>query len=93
MHSSGMRTARLLAVSQHALLWGGVPAWGGRGGGILAWGDLPGGVPAQGGCTCLGGVPALGGGGVYPPWGVPAWGVYLPRGVPAKVLPPCEQND
>ena len=38
MHSSRMRTARLLTVSQHALL-GGVPAWGS--------------VP-EGGCTCWG---------------------------------------
>ena len=28
MHSSGMRTARLLTLSQHALWPGGVPAWG-----------------------------------------------------------------
>ena len=49
MHSSRMRTARLLTVSQHALL------------GVY----LPGGVPAQGGGTCLGGVPA---------WAVPAQG-------------------
>ena len=34
MHSSRMRTARLLTVSQHALA-GGVPA---RGGGVPAWG-------------------------------------------------------
>ena len=51
MHSSRMRTARLLTVSQHA---------------------LPGGVPAKG---------------VYRGRG------YLPRGVPAQVLPhPHEQN-
>ena len=32
MHSSGMRTARLLTVSQHALcVWGGIPACTGRG--------------------------------------------------------------
>ena len=58
MHSSGMRTTRLLTVSQYALWWGCT---------------CPGGVPAQGvylpgwctcqGCTCLGGVPT---------WGVPA---------------------
>ena len=47
MHSSRMRTARLLTVSQHALL-GGVPARGVY---------LTGGVPAQGGYL-LGGVPA-----------------------------------
>ena len=64
MHSSGMRTARLLTVSQHALWQGGVPA---QRGGALARGVpaqgvyLPGGVPTQGGvpaqwgvCTCLG---------------------------------------
>ena len=45
MHSSRMRTARLLTVSQHALPGGGM--------------YLPGGVPARG-CTCLGGVPARG---------------------------------
>ena len=64
MHSSRMRTAHLLTISQHALL-GGVPAQGVY---------LPGGVPAQvctcqggtcpGGCTCPWGVPARGGGGV-----------------------------
>ena len=64
-----MRTARLLTVSQHALL-GGVPARG---------------VPAQGRCTCWGGVPA---GGVYllgsvPAQGVYLLGVYLLEGVPA----------
>ena len=81
MHSSGMRTARLLTVSQYAVPEGvylpeGVPARG---------------VPALGvylvrGCTCRG-VLARGGiclgGGTCP--GVPAWGMYLPggRGVPA----------
>ena len=55
MHSSRMRTARLLTISQHALL-GGVPAQEGTSpGGVPAWG----GVPARG-CTCLGGVPARG---------------------------------
>ena len=58
-----MRTARLLTVSQYALLGGGVPA-----GGVPAWGGWvylprrctrPGGVPAQGlylpgGCTYRG---------------------------------------
>ena len=51
IHSSRMRTARLLTVSQHALMWGV----------YLPKGDVPaqGGVPAQGvylprvkGCTC-----------------------------------------
>ena len=61
MHSSRMRTARLLPVSPSMHCSGGylVP------GGVPAQGDLPGpggctrsrgGVPAQG-CTCLGGVP------------------------------------
>ena len=115
MHSSRMRTARLLPVSPNMHCSGG--------------GDVParGGVPALGGCTCPGGVylpcgvPALGG---YLP---ALWGEYLLRysppvnrmtgrcknitlpqtsftclggvpaclvgGVPAEVLPPCEQND
>ena len=70
MHSSRIGIARLLTVSQHALL-GDVPARGVY---------LPGGT-CQGGCTCPGrgtcpeGVPTQG--------GVPAQGVYLPRGVPA----------
>ena len=46
MHSSGMRTVRLLTVSQHALWWGDTCPGGG-------------GVPARG-CTCPGGVPARG---------------------------------
>ena len=57
MHSSGMHTAHLLTISQHAL-WRGVPARGVY---------LPrSGVPAQveytcpGECTCPGGVPARG---------------------------------
>ena len=41
-----------------------------------------GGVPGPGGGTCPGGV-----------YLVPGGGLYLPRGVPAQVLPPCEQND
>ena len=42
MHSSGMRTARLLSVSQHALRRGCILAWNG-------WGCLPRGhVSAQG---------------------------------------------
>ena len=48
MHSSGMRTARLLTVSKHALGWGcvsqhalgrGVSAWG-----VSAWGGSAQGV-------------------------------------------------
>ena len=90
MHSSRMRTAHLLTVSQHALP-GGVPArrvctclgevYLPRG--VAALGcTCPGGVPARG-CTCPGGVPAR---------GVPAWGCTCQRwctyqGVPAQVLP------
>ena len=43
MHSSGMRTAHLLTVSQHELWQGGVPARGMY---------LPGGCICPGGCTC-----------------------------------------
>ena len=52
MHSSRMRTACLLTVSQHALLgWVYLP----RGVYLLGGGYLP------GGCTCQGGVLAQGG--------------------------------
>ena len=51
---------------------------------------VQGGVPA-GGCTCPVDVPAQGG---VPAWrGVPAQGGVPARGVPAQVLPTCEQND
>ena len=63
MHSSRMRTARLLPVSPSmhcscgGTCLGGVPAKGG----VPAQGGLPaGGVPAWG-CTCPAGVPAQGG--------------------------------
>ena len=96
MHSSRVRTARLLTVSQHAV---GVPAWGvylPRGGCTRPGGCtcLGGGVTARG-CTCLGvylpwGVPALGctclgylSRGCTWLGGIPAWG-YLPGGVPAE---------
>ena len=87
MHSSRMRTGRLLTVSQQGTVEWGVSV---RRGVYLPRGYLPRGVPAsemylprvctcQGG-TCLGGVPA---GGVY----LPRWGtclrVYLPGDVPA----------
>ena len=73
MHSSMMRTARLLPVSPHMHCSRGVYLWGGcLVGGVPAWGVymprgvyLPRGVPTQG--VCL-------------PGGVPAWGLYLPRG-------------
>ena len=79
MHSSRMHTARLLTVSQLALL-GGVPA---------RRCTCLGGVPTRGvyllGGTCLGGVPAwrvyLPGGCTCPGGGVvPAWGVVPARG-------------
>ena len=61
MHSSGMRTARLLTISQHALWPGRVPAWRGTcPGGCTCWGEyMPGGTWPGGG---------------LPRW-VPAWGV------------------
>ena len=67
MHSSGMRTARFLTVSQHALCRGNVSQHAlGRGvsaqgegvlaqGGCLPWGCLP-----MGGVFCLGGLPGRG---------------------------------
>ena len=72
MHSSRMRTARLLTVSQHALP--GVPAGGCALPGVyLPRGcTCPGGVPAQGGVPARGGVPAQGD--VPAHGGVPAWG-------------------
>ena len=71
MHSSRMRTGRSLTVFRGLLVLGGVylPEWG---------------VPARGvylpgrGCTCQRGV------GCTCQGGVPAWGVYLPRGVPGR---------
>ena len=80
MHSSRMRTALLLTVSQHALP-GGVPAQGVTcQGGVPAQGSALGGVCTWWGCTC--------------PGDVPARGVYLlrgctcPEGGPAQVLFP-----
>ena len=57
MHSNRMRTARLLTVSQHALLGRGVPAWG-----CTCRGGVPagGGVPFQGVYLPRGSVPARG---------------------------------
>ena len=84
MHSSGMRTARLLTVSQHAL---------GR-----RCCTCPGGVSARGGvparrCTCRG-VYLPGG---VPAGGHTCQGVYLPRGVSAQeggvCIPACNGAD
>ena len=60
MHSSRMRTARLLPVSPNMHCSGCVPAQGG--------------VPIRQGCTYPGGM-YLPRGSVYLPGGVPAWGV------------------
>ena len=63
MHSSRMRTARLLTISQHELPRGGVPAWGGvpaRVGTPAVWGTYPG-VYLLGGCTYQGYLP------IFPP--------------------------
>ena len=65
MHSSRMRTARLLPVSPSMhCSWGGVPG--------------PRGVPSSGGCTCLGGY--LVSRGMYlVPWGCTwSWGCTCP---------------
>ena len=83
MHSSRMRTARLLPISPSMHCSWGV---------YLLEGYLP-----EGGCTCPGDVPAWGDVpalGVYLlVGGVPAQGVYLlVGGVPAQV-PPCGQTD
>ena len=68
MHSSRMRTARMLTVSPSMLCTGGVYLlWGGVTGlrGYLVWGGVPGpgGVPCPGGRGYLvqGGVPGPGG--------------------------------
>ena len=82
-------------ISQHAMLPGGVPAWGvylPRGMSLPGGVYLPGGVPARG-CTCQrgtcpgeGGTPAQGG-------VCTCWGVYLPRRMHLpRYSPPCEQN-
>ena len=71
MHSSRMRTARLLPVSPSMHCFqGGVPTWG-----CTCPGYLPRGVPAQR-ATCWRGVPAGG----CTCQGVYLSGVYLPRG-------------
>ena len=82
MHSSWMRTARLLTVSQQGTVVGcscpgGVPTQGVY---LLGWVYLPGGVPIQG-VHLLGWVYLLEG-------GVPAWvGVYLSEGYLPGGLP------
>ena len=87
MHSSRMRTARLLLISPSMhCSWGvyltrGIPT-----------GRLPAGgctCPARG-CTCREGVPAWGD---VPAGGVPTQGVYLRRGYLPQVLHPCGQTD
>ena len=95
MHSSRIRTAHLLTVSQHALLGGmylpgvctymeGVPAWG-----VYLPRGVPGqGIPGQGmylaeGCTCLGEYLP---GGTYP-GGVTAQGGIYPGGTYGGYLP------
>ena len=83
MHSSRMRTARLLPVSPSIHCSGGC-TW--SQGVYLSRGVylVRGGVPGPGGCICLGVVPGPRGctclGGVPGPRGVPAWGVYLVLG-------------
>ena len=82
MHSSGMRTARLLPVSPSMHCSGGCTCWGC--------------VPGPGGCTCWGvylvpgGVP--GPGGVYLPGGC-TWsgGVYLVGGCTCPGTPPVNR--
>ena len=78
MHSSRVRTARLLPVSRKGCTWSrgrGVPGPGG------------GGVPDPG-------VYLVPGGGYIVSGAVPVLGdVPDPRGVPSQVLPHCEQND
>ena len=71
MHSSRMRTACLLTVSQHALPGRGVPA---------ERVNLPGVYLSRGVYRPGGYLP----GGVYLPGDVHAWGVYLPGDVPAR---------
>ena len=66
MHSSGMRSAHLLTVSQHALLRRVCPGGMSTKGGCLPGGDVCLGVSAQGGCLPRGFCPGrcLPGGGV-----------------------------
>ena len=109
MHSSRMRTARLLPVSP-SMNCSGVCTWSGGVYVVRGVYLVPGDVPGPGGCTWSqgdvpgsrgdGGVPGLG---VY--LGVPGLGVYLvPEGCTVGVYlvlegyllrysPHCEQND
>ena len=79
MHSSRMRTARLLTVSQYALSGGRCPCLGGV-------------CTCRGctcrGCTCPGGVPTWG---CSCPGGYLPGGRTCPGGVPAQVLPPVNR--
>ena len=63
MHSSGMRTTRLLTVSQHALGRGCIPACTGQRGVCIPACTGQGGVSARGGCLPRGCMP----GGCTPP--------------------------
>ena len=103
MHSSGMRTSRLLTISQHALGRGGVSQH------ALDRGCLPRGVSGQGGVWLRWGVWPRGG--CLAKKGVSGQGECLARGMSARggvcpgvcvadiplnqrqTPPPCEQND
>ena len=89
MHSSGIRTTRLLTVSQHALRRGVYPRmhWAGGcvsqhalGRRVSAWGIPAWGVYLPRGCNCVGGVPA---GGYLPRVVYLPGGFTCPGGVPA----------
>ena len=103
MHSSRMRTARLLPVSpsMHCSRWctclGDTCPEGTCPGGVVpTWGvylprgcTCPVGCTNPEGCTCQWGVIAQL---VYLPMGcVPAWGLYLPGGVPAQGVEVSDQ--
>ena len=103
IHSSGMRNARLLTISQHALCRRGVSTQGGVCPGDVCSGCLPGGVCPGG--VCQGGVCPLG---VCLPRGCLPWGVstqeewVCPECLPLVLgvypsmqwgRPPCGQTD
>ena len=87
VHSTGMCTACLLTVSQHALCRGCVSQHA-LGRGVCQRCTCQGGVPAQGGFTCPGGV--CPGGEVYLPSGV-----YMSGGCtcPGGCIPACNGAD